>query len=98
MDRPYHPGALYPFAVVAVISWLMIRRLRETALALVPLVLGTLWGIGLMRVFGLDFNLANVWGAPLIIGASAEYGLNVITRFMEARTHGGPLIAPSTAL
>jgi uncharacterized protein len=98
MERAYHQGALYAFVVVAVISWLMIRRLRETALALVPLVLGTLWGIGLMRVFGLDFNLANVWGAPLIIGASAEYGLNVITRFMEARTHGGPLIARSTVL
>src|SRR5262249_60512120 len=52
----------------------------------------------LMHALGLDFNLANVWGAPLIIGASAEYGLNVITRFMEARTHGGPLIARSTVL
>src|SRR5262249_30924168 len=98
MERGCPQGALYAFVVVAVISWLMIRRLRETVLALVPLVLGTLWGIGLMHVFGLDFNLANVWGAPLIIGASAEYGLNVITRFMEARTDGGPLIARSTVL
>ena len=96
MEKAYHQGALYAFFVVAVISWLMIRRVRETVFALVPLVLGTLWGIGLMRVFGLDFNLANVWGAPLIIGASAEYGLNVITRFLEARTYGGPPIARST--
>ena len=76
----------------------MIRRLRETALALVPLVLGTLWAIGLMPLFGLKLNLANVWGVPLIIGASAEYGLNVITRAMEARARGGPRFARSTIL
>jgi len=98
METAYRRGALYAFLVVAVISWLMIRRLRETILALSPLVLGTLWGIGLMYVCGLPFNLANVWGAPLIIGASAEYGLNVITRFLEARSYGGPPIAPRTMM
>lgn len=64
----------------------MIRRIRETllALALMPLV-------GLMRLFGLQFNLANIWGLPLIIGASAEFGLNVVLRYLEDRLHGGPL-------
>ena len=75
-----------------------IRDSRETALALTPLVLGLLWAIGLMPVFGLKLNLANVWGVPLIIGASAEYGLNVITRAMDARAHGGPRFARSTLL
>ncbi len=98
METAYRRGALYAFLVVAVLSWLMIRRLRETVLALVPLILGTLWGIGLMYLCGLHFNLANVWGAPLIIGASAEYGLNVITRFLEAREYGGPPIAPRTMM
>jgi len=98
METAYRQGALYAFLVVAVISALMIRRLRETVLALTPLALGTLWGIGLMHLCGIPFNLANVWGAPLIIGASAEYGLNIIIRFLEAEAHGGPLIAPKTML
>ena len=76
----------------------MIRRMRETALALLPLVLGLLWTIGLMHVFGLKFNMANVWGLPLIIGASAEFGLNVVLRYMEGRDHGGPLVARSTVM
>jgi uncharacterized protein len=98
MEAAYRQGALYAFLVVAVISGLMIRRLRETVLALTPLALGTLWGIGLMYLCGLPFNLANVWGAPLIIGASAEYGLNIIIRFLEAQAHGGPAIAPKTMM
>ena len=51
---------------------------------------------GLMGVFDLRLNLANVWGAPLIIGASAEYGVNVVTRLMEARERGGPFFPRST--
>ena len=49
----------------------------------VPAALGTLWTVGCMHVFGLSFNLANVWGLPLLIGASAEYGFNVVLRYRE---------------
>jgi len=98
MEDAYRRGGVYAFVVVGLISAFMIRQLRETAFALVPLVLGTLWAIGLMPLFGLKLNLANVWGVPLIIGASAEYGLNVITRAMEARARGGPRFARSTIL
>ena len=98
MEDAYRSGALYAFVVVTVISGLMIRRLRETVLALTPLVLGTLWAIGLLPIFGVKLNLANVWGVPLIIGASAEYGLNVVMRATEARAHGGPVFARSTIL
>jgi predicted RND superfamily exporter protein len=61
-------------------------------------VLGLLWTIGLMKVFGIRFNLANIWGLPLIIGTSAEFGLNVMFRYLEGRSHGGPLVARSTVM
>jgi len=98
MEKAYRQGTVYAFVLVTALSAFMIRRLRETLLALVPLLLGTLWALGLMHFFDLTFNLANVWGLPLIIGASAEYGLNVIVRFMEARAHGGPVLARSTVM
>jgi uncharacterized protein len=98
MERAYYQGTVYAFVVVGLLSFLMIRRVKETLLALLPLVLGLLWTIGLMRVFGIQFNMANVWGLPLIIGASAEFGLNVMVRYLEGRDHGGPLIARSTVM
>ncbi|HET7876131.1 MAG TPA: MMPL family transporter, partial [Methylomirabilota bacterium] len=98
MERAYVQGTIYAFILVGGLSFLMIRRVRETLLALLPLVLGLLWTVGLMRLFGLQFNLANVWGLPLIIGASAEFGLNVLLRYMEGRAHGGPLVARSTVM
>jgi hopanoid biosynthesis associated RND transporter like protein HpnN len=98
MERAYYQGTIYAFLVVGILSFLMIRRVKETLLALLPLVLGLLWTMGLMRVFGIQFNMANVWGLPLIIGTAAEFGLNVMLRYLEGRDHGGPLVARSTVM
>jgi uncharacterized protein len=98
MERAYLQGTAYAFILVAGLSLLMIRRVRATLLALLPLTLGVLWTIGLMHVFGIRFNLANIWGLPLIIGTSAEFGLNVMLRYMEGRAHRGPLVARSTVM
>jgi hypothetical protein len=98
MERAYLQGTAYAFIVVALLSYWMIRRVQESLLALLPLVLGLLWTIGLMKLFHLQFNLANVWGLPLIIGTSAEFGLNIVLRYIEGREHGGPLFARSTVM
>jgi predicted RND superfamily exporter protein len=77
----------------------MLRRVRESALALLPLALGMVWTGGLMALFGLDFNMGNIFGLPLILGAAAEYGLNIVMRYMETRREAGaPLIARSTVM
>ncbi len=98
MERGYLQGTVYALILVGLLTMLMIRRLKEALLAMFPLVVGLLWTIGLMQLLGLKFNLANVWGLPLIIGISAEFGLNVILRYMEGRAHGGPLVARSTVM
>jgi predicted RND superfamily exporter protein len=99
MERAYLTGTLYAFVLVGGLSVLMIRRMRESMLALVPMVLALLWTVGLMQVFGIKFNLANIWGLPLIIGTAAEFGLNVIVSHLEVRSHpGGPLIARSAVM
>src|SRR4029434_5592782 len=74
MERAYVQGTAYAFILVTGLTLWMLRRIRETLLALLPLVLGLLWTIGLMRLFDLQFTLANVWGLPLIIGTSLEFG------------------------
>jgi hopanoid biosynthesis associated RND transporter like protein HpnN len=98
MERAYKQGTLYAIILVSGLTFLMLRRIRETLLALLPLALGLIWTIGLMYVFGLKFNLGNVFGLPLIIGAAAEYGVIIVARFMEGREHGGALVARSTLM
>jgi len=98
MERAYKQGTVYAIVLVTVLTFLMLRRIRETVLALSPLALGMTWTAGLMWLFDVKLNLGNVFGIPLILGAAAEFGLNIVMRFMEGRDHGGPLVARSTIM
>jgi hopanoid biosynthesis associated RND transporter like protein HpnN len=98
MERAYKEGTVYAVLLVSLVTFLTLRRARETVLALLPLGLGMLWTFGLMYFFDLQFNMGNVFGLPLILGAAAEYGLNIVMRYMEGRDHGGPLLARSTLM
>jgi hopanoid biosynthesis associated RND transporter like protein HpnN len=99
IERTFRLGLAYAFALVAGIAALMIRRVRETVLAMVPLILGTLWTVGVMQLAGLTFNLVNVWALPLIIGSAAEYGVNIVLRSLEAPARSdGPRLARSTVM
>jgi predicted RND superfamily exporter protein len=91
-------GTLYALVVVSAAAALILRSVRGTILSLAPLALGVLWALGLMHVFGLRFNMANVWAMPLIIGIAAEFGLNMYVRFMEGRETHGPTLARSTVM
>ncbi|MGH7392448.1 MAG: MMPL family transporter [Candidatus Rokuibacteriota bacterium] len=96
--RGYFEGTLYALALVAIVSWVVLRSVRATVLTLVPLVLGILWTLGLMRLFDLRFTVANVWAVPLIMGTAAEYGLNVFVRFVEGHETGRPALPRSGVL
>ena len=99
IERAYVEGTLYAFLLVATVTLLVLRRVRESLLALTPLVLGTIWTLALMVPLGVKFNLANVWGLPLIMGIAAEYGVNVMVRHMEANAEApGAILPRSTAL
>ena len=98
MERAYKQGTVYAIVLVSGLTFLMLRRIRETLLALSPLALGMTWTAGLMWLFDVKLNLGNIFGIPLILGAAAEFGLNIVMRFIEGRDHGGPLVARSTIM
>src|SRR5438309_219588 len=98
MERASRQGTIYAIVLVVIVTALTIRRWRETLLALLPLLLGLVWTLGLMYFFDLKLTLGNIFGLPLLLGAAAEFGSNIVLRFMEGEAHGGPLIARSTVM
>ncbi len=96
--RGYFEGTIYALAVVGLVTFAVLRRLRSTLLALTPLGLGVVWTLGVMRLMGLPFNLANVWALPLVIGTAAEFGLNIFVRYAQGLEAGEPPLARSTVL
>ena len=57
-----------------------------TLLAMVPLTFGMRWLLELLPLIGLDFNLANFFALPILIGCGVDGGVHIVHRFREARS------------
>jgi hopanoid biosynthesis associated RND transporter like protein HpnN len=95
MEKGYLLGGLYAaIAMFVVILW-SFGSVSHLMLALVPLVVGIAWTLGLMELFSIHFNLANLILLPLIVGYGIINGLQIVKRYQsEGRT--GSIIANST--
>jgi hypothetical protein len=89
-DACYKASGFAVLAITILLS-LAFRDVRLVLLALVPLVVGSLWTIGIMGVADLQFNLANSIFMPLIVGAGVEYAVVIISRWREGKMIPGHL-------
>jgi len=64
----------------------MLRSLRLTVLALIPLIVGTALTLILMWLLGVPFNQANVLFLPLILGEAVEYGIIILVRWQQEKS------------
>lgn len=79
----FQKAAVFSLLGVAVIVWLTFRRVRDTLLALLPVTLGWLWMLGLMRPLGIEFTPANMVALPLILGLGVDTGVHILHRANE---------------
>jgi hopanoid biosynthesis associated RND transporter like protein HpnN len=96
MKEGYIEGGLYAFLAIILVSLFTLRRVGDAMLAILPLGLGIIWTAGLMWVFHLQFNLANLVAVPLIIGIGVENGIHIVHRYREEEVGGPALVVGST--
>ncbi|MDP3297510.1 MAG: hypothetical protein Q8N09_07975 [Thermodesulfovibrionia bacterium] len=68
---------------VIALTYLCFFNFRETLIALVPPLTSIVWLFGLMSLFGLSINAANMIAGVLAIGLASDYGI-----FMTYRSRG----------
>jgi hypothetical protein len=54
-------------------------------LAMLPLILGYVWMLGLMKLLSIEFNFTNIIISPLLIGIGVDNGIHLIHRYLEDR-------------
>lgn len=90
-------AALYAVFFIFLFAIAISRDVKISFLILIPFLVGTAWTIGLMYFLGINFNLANTLFLPLIVGASVEYGVVVLSRWKQTGHEGGTILPQSTA-
>ncbi len=83
MRHGYERAALLALIAVFVFVFADFRNLRDALLATVPLVYGGAWLLEAMGALGWEFNLANLFAVPIIIGMGVDNGVNMIYRWRE---------------
>jgi hopanoid biosynthesis associated RND transporter like protein HpnN len=83
MKRSYEQAGISALVVILFVLWLDFRSIRNSLLAVLPLILGVVQMLGLMGLVGLDLNPANLIGIPLVLGIAVDYGVHVIHDFLE---------------
>ncbi len=85
MKHGFLHAAGYAVGIVFVFVLIDLRSLRETLLILVPLSAGLFWLIEIMPWLGLEFNMANFFALPILIGCGVDGGVHMMHRFRETR-------------
>ena len=70
-------------AVVCLLLGLLFRKLTMVLLALIPVVTGMLFMVGVMSGLGIAFNLFNIVAAILIIGLGVDYGIFMVSKISK---------------
>ncbi len=78
-------AAIYAIIFIFVLLLFTLKDFAYSLLVMIPLILGTIWTMGLMDLFHVNFNLANSLFLPLIVGAGVEYGIIIIRRWRELK-------------
>jgi predicted RND superfamily exporter protein len=73
-------GGLYAFLGIFFLVIVTFRAVQPIFLALVPLVVGSLWTLGLIGVLQIEFNVANLLVLPLIMTPAVESGIMIVYR------------------
>lgn len=80
--------------IVFLFLWLSFRRLELALIAFLPMVIGWLWILGLMELFGIQFNIVNVILATFIFGQGDDYTIFVTEGLVrDYREHRNVLVA-----
>ena len=84
MREGFEKAALYSYGIVLLFLLVELRSLRMTLLAMVPLTIGLLWLLEILPLLQLDFNLANFFALPILIGCGVDGGVHIVHRFRES--------------
>jgi len=77
----YIKAAIYAIAAILIVLCLDFRRLSDALCAMAPVAIGFVGAFGIMGLFGVPLNFANIIVLPIIFGIGVSAGVHVVHRW-----------------
>ncbi|MDB6144165.1 MAG: hypothetical protein JWP80_3209 [Pseudomonas sp.] len=71
----FEQAAVYATLAIAVVLMLVLRRVRDTALVMIALLMSALLTALMVRLLGLSINFANIIALPLLLGVGVSFNV-----------------------
>src|SRR5205807_1390795 len=81
-------AGLYALIVIVAVLFADFHGLRNTLIAVTPLVMGVVLSFGIMGLCGIALNPANMIAFPLILGVGVDNGVHVLHDYLLRRAEG----------
>lgn len=96
IGRDGRNAAILTIILVFIVLALDFRHAGYAVIALLPLMAGAVWMIGLMKLYGLQLDLMNVMALPLILGIGIDDGVHVVHRWRLEGHRSANIVFAST--
>jgi len=93
MKNGLQRAGIYAFLVIVAVLWIDFRSWKRTAIAVAPLVLAVVLSLGLLGLFGVPLNPANMIAFPLILGVGVDNGVHILHDYLLRRRNKGATIS-----
>jgi uncharacterized protein len=84
--RSFVEAGIFAFCAIAALLLIVLRRISDVLLTLVPLLVAGLATLELCVIFGLPLNFANIIALPLLLGVGVAFKIYYILAWRAGRT------------
>lgn len=93
MIHAFRDAAIYAVIMIALILFIVLRRLLDVALVLAPLLLSALLTVIIVVTIPITLNYANIIALPLLLGVGVSFNIYFVMNWREGIK--GPLASPT---
>jgi 1-acyl-sn-glycerol-3-phosphate acyltransferase len=79
--------------LVLIVLWLTYGRIELTLVSFIPMFISMIWILGLMGIFGIEFNIINIIISALIFGLGDDYSLYIMDGLQQEYKTGKKILS-----
>jgi len=85
--------AIMSSMLVLIVLWLTYGRIELTLVSFIPMFISMIWILGLMGIFGIEFNIINIIISALIFGLGDDYSLYIMDGLQQEYKTGKKILS-----
>lgn len=73
------------FFIIFILLLIDFKNIKDSLIAMVPLIFGVIWLLEIMSFFHIKFNFMNIIVLPVILGTGVDNGVHIYHRYKDTR-------------